>query len=88
MAKKYVQMVPVDGGDTVPAYLTQKIVGPVKHIVERDDEGNNILVTAVTTCYFDAEGNHISENDKLDRSMDGEHVDDSPDDMMNLSDTP
>jgi hypothetical protein len=81
-------MVAVDGGDNVPAYCTQKIVGPVKHIVETDASGDRILVTVVTTCYFDAEGNHIDGQDKRERFEDGEHAADSPNDMMDTADTP
>jgi hypothetical protein len=80
-------MVPVDGGDDVPAYVTQKMVYPVKHIGEEsaDGSGDVLLVTTVATRYFDADGTYLKEFDKLERFTDGEYVDSSPNDMMDLS---
>ena len=85
MAKYKIIMVPVDDEDSIPPYVTQKRVYPVKHIGEDDGAGNVIFVTTVTTQYYDATGMHLPQFDRLDRFEGGEYRNDSPEDMMDLS---
>ena len=84
MPQYKINKVPVVTGDDVPEYVTQKMVYPVKQIGEDDGTGNVILVTTVATRFFDESDRHLKEFDKLDRYTDGEYVDTTPDQMMDL----
>ena len=85
MAQYKIDKVDTVPGDEVPEYCTKKMVYPVKHIGEENSDGDILLVTTIATRFFDADGNHIREFDKLDRYTDGEYVDSTPNDMMDLS---
>jgi len=84
VAQYKINKVPVETGDDVPEYVTQKMVYPVKQIGEEDSEGNVILVTTIATRFFDENDRHLNEFDKLDRYSDGEYVDTTPNQMMDL----